>query len=165
MNRSESLKQLPNTDTHNCFACSPQNPSGLKMTFFTNEQEVFTWVTIPPHLCGWNNLAHGGVISTILDEIMSWAGLYLLKRITMTRSMTVEFLKPVYVGDRLKAEGKVLELQRQHDALLEGTIYNAKEEICAKSTGQFAVFSPAIAKRLGIMDGPSIEWFETVMSI
>jgi uncharacterized protein (TIGR00369 family) len=163
MNKTDTIKRLPNTDTHNCFACGPKNPSGLHMTFFTNNASVFTWVTVPSHLCGWNNLAHGGVLSTILDEIMSWAAMYLLKGIAMTRSMTVEFLKPVYVGDRLKAEGNVLEVKRQHQALLEGLIYDVNGELHARSTGNFAVFSPRVAQRLGIMDEASIEWFETVM--
>jgi uncharacterized protein (TIGR00369 family) len=133
------------------------------MKFFANDQSVFTWVTIPPHLCGWNNLAHGGVISTILDEVMSWTAMYLLKCIAMTRSMTIEFLKPVYVGDRIKADGKVIAANRQHEASMEGSIYDAKGALCARSNGNFAVFSPRIAHRMGIMDKPSIEWFETVI--
>ncbi len=164
MNGSKSFKQLPNTDTHNCFACSPKNPSGLQMKFFANDQSVFTWMTIPSHLCGWNNLAHGGVLSTILDEVMSWTAMYRLKCIAMTRSMTIEFLKPVYIEYRLKAEGKVLEANRQHEAFVEGSIYDAKGALCARSKGNYAVFSPRIAQRMGIMDKPSIEWFETVIA-
>ena len=59
---------LPNSKTHNCFGCSPINPSGLQMEFYANDSFVFSEVTVPQHLCGWNNLIHGGVLSTILDE-------------------------------------------------------------------------------------------------
>ena len=118
MDEKEVLKPLPNTDTHNCFACSPINHSGLHMEFFTNDRSVFSWITVPDHLCGWNNLVHGGVLSTILDEIMSWAAIYLLKRVTMTKSMTVDFLKPVYIDHELKAAGvaHAAHGRRVHDA-------------------------------------------------
>ena len=95
MKIKEDFRQLASSASHNCFACSPVNEAGLQMKFFTNKKTVFSRVTIPSHLCGWNNVAHGGVVSTILDEIMSWAAMYLLKRIVLTESMTVEFIKPV----------------------------------------------------------------------
>ena len=72
MDINPTLKPLRNRRDHHCFACGPQNPHGLKMTFYTDERSVYSWVTVPGHLRGWDNLIHGGVISAILDEIMSW---------------------------------------------------------------------------------------------
>ena len=157
--------QLPNNRDHSCFGCSPLNPSGLQMTFYTNETAVYSKVTVPEHLCGWNNLVHGGVLSTILDEIMSWATIYLLKQVPMTKSISVDFLKPVYVGNPLKAEGTVLDKKGKHEALMEGRIYNKDDVCCAKATGTFAVFSPAVAKRLHITDSESLKWFGRIFNL
>ncbi len=157
--------QLPNNREHSCFGCSPLNPSGLQMTFYTNETAVYSKLTVPEHLCGWNNLVHGGVLSTILDEIMSWATIYLLKQVPMTKSISVDFLKPVYVGNPLKAEGTVLDKKGKHEALMEGRIYNKDDVCCAKATGTFAVFSPAVAKRLRITDSKSLKWFEKIFTL
>ena len=157
------LKELPNTDTHNCFACSPTNAHGLQMKFYTDEESVFTWLSVPAHLCGWNNLVHGGVLSTILDEIMSWTAMYKLKYITVTRNITVEFLKPVHVGNRLRAQGQVRAVERQKNAEMEGAIYNEDGELCAKGSGTFALIKPNVAKRMEIMDAASLEWFEKVI--
>ncbi len=157
--------QLPNNREHSCFGCSPLNPSGLQMTFYTNETAVYSKLTVPEHLCGWNNLVHGGVLSTILDEIMSWATIYLLKQVPMTKSISVDFLKPVYVGNPLKAEGTVLDKKGKHEALMEGRIYNKDDVCCAKATGTFAVFSPAVAKRLRITDSKSLKWFEQIFNL
>ena len=157
--------QLPNNREHSCFGCSPLNPSGLQMTFYTNETAVYSKVTVPEHLCGWNNLVHGGVLSTILDEIMSWATIYLLKQVPMTKSISVDFLKPVYVGNPLKAEGTVLDKKGKHEALMEGRIYNKDDVCCAKATGTFAVFSPAVAKRLHITDSESLKWFGRIFNL
>ena len=135
------------------------------MKFYTNDVSVFSAETVPRHLCGWNNLIHGGVLSTILDEIMSWAAIYLLKRITLTKSMTIDFLKPVYIGHPLKAEGKVLELKGKHEAVMEGTLSNSDGTICTRSIAHFAIFSPAVARRLGIADEEHLNWFERIYNI
>lgn len=165
MKSEKDCRCLPNSERHNCFGCSPINPSGLQMKFYTNDASVFSEVTVPKHLCGWNNLIHGGVLSTILDEVMSWAAIYLLKRITLTKSMTIDFLKPAYIGHPLKAEGKVLEIKGKHEAVMEGILSNSDGTICTRSTAHFAIFSPAVARRLGIANEEHLNWFERIYSI
>jgi uncharacterized protein (TIGR00369 family) len=165
MPSSKDHQHLPNSSDHYCFGCSPVNPSGLQMNFFADRDTVFSNVTIPDHLCGWSNIAHGGVLTTILDEIMSWTALHFIKRITMTKSMNIEFIKPVYIRNPLKAEGKVLEITGKHEALMEGILYNDKGDACAKSTANFAIFSPKIAKRFGIADDNSLKFFSNVFGI
>ena len=165
MEKKTDPKHLPNRETHNCFGCSPINASGLQMKFYTQDSAVYSRLKVPEHLCGWDRLVHGGVISTILDEIMSWSGIYLLKQITMTKSMTVDFLKPIYINSHLKAEGRVLERTGKHEALLEGSLYNEAGTLCARSKANFAIFSPAVAKRLGIARKDHLEWFEEIYNI
>lgn len=163
--KTTSFKKLPNNREHNCFGCSPTNPSGLQMSFLADERSVASNVTVPEHLCGWNNLVHGGVLSTILDEIMSWATIHLLKQIPMTKSISVDFIKPVYVGDPLIAQGRVLDKISRHEVLMEGQIFNREDVCCAQATGAFAIFSPAVAKRLNITDNKSLRWFKQVFHL
>ena len=165
MKPTKDYQHLPNSSDHYCFGCSPVNPSGLQMNFFADRETVFSNLTIPEHLCGWSNIAHGGVLTTILDEIMSWAALHFIKRITMTKSINIEFIKPVYIRNPLKAEGKVLEISGKHDVVMEGILYNEKGVACAKSTANFAIFSPKVAKRLGIADDDSLKFFSNVFGI
>ena len=165
MGKKNDSRNLPNRETHNCFGCSPINPSGLQMKFSTNGSVVFSRLTVPDHLCGCDRLVHGGVISTILYEVMSWTGIYMLKQITMTKSMTVEFIKPVYINSELKAEGRVLEKTGKHEALLEGRLYNDTGTLCARSKGYFVIFSPKVAKRLGIAQKEHLEWFEEIYNL
>jgi uncharacterized protein (TIGR00369 family) len=132
------------------------------MSFFTDEEAVFSRVTIPQHLCGWSNVAHGGVISTILDEVMSWAAMYLLKRVSLTQTMTVEFIKPVSSSTVMEAEGTVVELQGRRDACMKGVLTNTDGKVCATSTGTFKTFSPAVAQRLKIADEGLLTWFDSL---
>jgi uncharacterized protein (TIGR00369 family) len=156
------LREIPNSRNHNCFGCSPVNPYGLRMQFLTDGQAVYSRVRVPEHLCGWSNIVHGGVLSTILDEIMSWSAIHLLKRIALTQTMTVEFIKPVQVGSELEAQARVRETNGPNEASTEGVIYGQKGEACARATATFKVFSPAVARRLGIADEASIQWFEEI---
>lgn len=155
MSSKESCWPLPGRSKDKCFACSPDNPAGLKMKFFANEQSVFSWLIVPNHLSGWSNIVHGGVISTILDEIMGRSTLEFVKKITLTKSISVAFLKPLYVGDELKAEGRLRGIENEREAVMESFLYNSKGELCARATGVFATFTPEAVKKLGII-GTSI---------
>ena len=149
---------LPNEFGDGCFGCSPDNIHGLQMKFESDNDAVVSTLAVPKHLCGWNGLIHGGVITTILDEIMSWSAIHLLKMLVMTKTMTVDFINPLHVGDQLTAKGKILKVTSRHEAIIEGLLTNSNEEICAKSEGTFATFSPKVAIRLGIIRGERAEW-------
>ena len=164
MTPPKNLRELPSSRNHNCFGCSPTNPSGLRMRFFTDGESVYSRLKVPEHLCGWSNIVHGGVLSTILDEIMSWSAIHLLKRIALTQSMTVEFVKPVQVSGDLEAQARVRDTNGKNDAVTEGMIYDPKGDACARATAVFKVFSPAVARRLGIADEASIQWFEKIFN-
>ena len=157
-------KPLANRDDHRCFACGPNNPVGLRMKFFTDEQSVFASVPVPDHLCGWDNLVHGGVITTMLDEIMSWAAIYLLKTIILTKSVKVEFLKPLFIGAAVRVVGRVQQRISEREAIMEGFLYNAEGHLCSRSTGTFALIKPQVAKKLGVMGEEGIKAFEVIIN-
>ena len=158
--KTEHCRPLPTLENNKCFGCSPLNPSGLQMKFFTDENSLFSEVTIPEHLCGWDRLVHGGVIATILDEIMSWSAITLLKRIILTKSMTIDFIKPVYVGHVVTVEGMVLERKTEREASMAGLLYNTEGKLCARSQGTFALFTPDAAIRMEIMSKDDVKEFE-----
>lgn len=161
MNDQNKLFPLVNFDADGtCFACGPHNTAGLHMHFQSDGETVFSWLKVPRHLCGWQNILHGGIISTILDEIMSWTAHHLIKKLILTRSISIEFLKPAYVETNLRAEGRIHQLTSERQALLKARLYNANEKICARATGSFALLTPKIARRLGVIDEGIIRKFE-----
>ena len=163
MKGKENLKYLPNRTDSMCFGCSPANPAGLRLEFFTDGESIFSSLKVPVHLCGWKNLVHGGVISTILDEIMGRAVIHKTKCLGMTKSMTVDFLKPITVDKDLKAAGKVLEAKNDRECLAEAMIFNENGELCAKSVGTFRLFKPDLSKKLGIKDEDAMAWYNAYM--
>ncbi len=149
---------LPNRLDSKCFGCGPANSSGLQMKFRADEETVTSDLIVPVSLCGWNKLVHGGVISTILDEVMSWAAMFFVKSMVMTKSMKIDFIKPIQIDSSIHAEGKVLEIINKHEVRMEGKIFNNKGMLCAHSEAMFATFSPKIAKRLGITENDFSYW-------
>ena len=59
-------------DDNFCFVCGSNNPHGLKLSFTYNEKndETISKAIFPRHLQGWKDVLHGGIISTVLDEIL-----------------------------------------------------------------------------------------------
>jgi len=160
METKEGLRLLPNREGHNCFRCSPTNAYGLRMRFFTDEKSLFSWVTVPGHLCGWDNLVHGGVLAAILDETMGWTTIHFVKKFALTHAMTLKFHKPVYIGEEIRAEGRVLEVRGEREASVESYIYKGENMLCAKSTGTFRLFTTEAIVRLGVMEEEAIKRFD-----
>ncbi|MCK4623404.1 MAG: PaaI family thioesterase [Desulfuromonadales bacterium] len=154
----ENLKEVISRDAH-CFGCGQQNPYGLNMRFYTDEVALYSWLSVPTHLCGWSGIVHGGVLSTMLDEIMGCSAIYRLRRIVMTKTMTVDFFKPVYIDDELRVEGRVIEQTSEREAILEGKIYKEDNILCAQTRGTFALFTVNAVKEMKIMPPEVLEGF------
>ena len=157
---TDGPKPLPNLENHRCFGCSPANPHGLQMKFLAEDDAVISRLAVPDHLCGWNDVVHGGVVSTILDEIMSRAAIYLLGRVILTKSMQVDFLKPVFTGREITARGRVLEQTGEREAKIRGDLFDAAGTRCARSTGTFALFTPDAIRKFDFMDPELIDGLE-----
>ncbi|EKD39727.1 MAG: thioesterase superfamily protein [uncultured bacterium] len=152
----ESWEQLPSLDK-DCFGCGSENHSGLRMTFATNGQQIRTKLTVSPQFRGWSRLVHGGVLSTILDETMSWAAIILTKRFILTKQMTVQFLRPVYVGSTLCGIGSIKEKNGDRKAIVKGELFDDQGKLCATSEGEFVLFSKEQFARLEILPEKELE--------
>ncbi|MDA8202390.1 MAG: PaaI family thioesterase [Chloroflexi bacterium] len=97
---------------HGCFACGELNVSGLHLQLHTSSGRCWAEPVLDERFMGWEGIAHGGIIATILDEVMAWA-LVDEDSWGLTARMTVEFRRPVPVGRRLRAEGRVVERRRR----------------------------------------------------
>ena len=54
-----------------CFGCGRLNPCGLKLEFSELDGDYVTHFTGRPEHQGYDGIMHGGIISTLLDEIMA----------------------------------------------------------------------------------------------
>jgi len=93
-----------------CLGCSPENPIGLHLSFRrTGPEEVATEVVLPREFSGWEGLAHGGVVSLLIDEVTSWCVAVCLDEPRFaTTELTVRYVRPTPVGRPLTASGRIV---------------------------------------------------------
>jgi acyl-coenzyme A thioesterase PaaI-like protein len=101
-------EQLAIRGDHHCFGCGRANPHGLKLTFYTAE-DGGVWCNWTPSRVneGYDGIAHGGIITTVLDEVMGWA-VYHQKIWAVTGKIAVSFRKPVVIGEPTRAAARVV---------------------------------------------------------
>jgi uncharacterized protein (TIGR00369 family) len=97
---------------HNCFACGTLNEHGLGLLIHVEPGRSWTELELEPRFEGWEGIAHGGILCTILDEVMAWAVVG-EDNWGVTARMSVEFKKPVRVGTGLRADGWVTRSRRR----------------------------------------------------
>ena len=149
-NDDGAWQPLPNLDNH-CFACGGDNHHGLQMTFARSGDRLRTQLIIPGHFRGWSSLVHGGVIATILDEIMSWTAIVVARRFILTKTMQVNYHRPLYVGTTVTAIASIGERQGERRAKLTAEIFDAAGKLCASAQGEFALFTEEQFARLAII--------------
>ncbi|HEX5589109.1 MAG TPA: PaaI family thioesterase [Candidatus Limnocylindrales bacterium] len=128
-------------EPHRCFACGELNEHGLRLQLHTDASGCRTQLVLDPRFQGWEDVAHGGILATILDEVMAWA---VIGRGTwgVTARMTIDYRRPVPVGTPIRAEGEVVESKRRL-ARTAGRILDARSgEVLATATGTYVAAPP-----------------------
>jgi acyl-coenzyme A thioesterase PaaI-like protein len=97
---------------HHCFACGELSESGLHLKLNLEPGRCWTELELPRRFEGWEGIIHGGIICTILDEVMAWS-LVANDNWGVTARMSVDFRRPVTVGQAIRAEGWITEDRRR----------------------------------------------------
>jgi uncharacterized protein (TIGR00369 family) len=122
-----------------CFGCGEANLRGMRLQFQRDEERkrIVGQFRLGPEFQGASGFIHGGIIATVLDEVMSKASRFLDVR-AVTAELIVEYLKPVRVGDELTVEG--FHTRREGRQLYhEGEIRDATGTLLARGRGRFVV--------------------------
>lgn len=134
------MKTLPHT--RSCFVCGESNPIGLKLQFETDGRIVQTHFVPREEHIGFRQTTHGGIIATLLDEIMVWACAVQTKRFAFCAELNVRFQNPLRPGETVLAVAELVENRR-------GKIFETKSELHNESG---TVFATATGKYLPIRD-------------
>lgn len=122
-----------------CFACGPDNPIGLKLRFNWDGKMAETEFTPTELHQGWTGIVHGGIITCLLDEAMSYAALF-EKIDTVTARLQVRIRRPISIGEKLSIVGRVTKKTRKL-AETEGTIFLKDRTVVAEATATQFVFN------------------------
>lgn len=95
------------SDANNCFVCGPGNPIGLQLTFRLEEDVCRSEFTAGDNHCGYDGVAHGGIIFSVLDDVMAnWLFLKGLK--AFTAKCEVRYRAPLPLHTKVALSGECL---------------------------------------------------------
>jgi len=131
---------------YNCFGCSPDNKFGLQLSFVDEGEYLTASWTPKDYFQGYNNMLHGGIQSTLIDEIASWYVYAKLKTAGVTSKLEVRYKKPVYTdkGD-IKLRAKLLGMKRNL-ANFEVELFDVDGVLCAFGNVQYFTFNEKVSR-------------------
>jgi acyl-coenzyme A thioesterase PaaI-like protein len=99
-------------EPHHCFACGSLSEHGMRLDLHVDGDRCWTELELADRFQGWDGIAHGGIVCTILDEVMAWS-LAATDNWGLTARMTVDFKRPVRLGIPIRAEGWMTRQRRR----------------------------------------------------
>ena len=126
-------------DAPMCFGCGPENPVGLQLRFSLDADGRCTAVfTGTENHVGYEDIIHGGIIFTALDDVMSNA-LYLRNKKALTSRAAIRYRQPLRVGQAVELFGWI-ESERLFLVELKGEVrLQDSGELIADSTATFMI--------------------------
>jgi acyl-coenzyme A thioesterase PaaI-like protein len=89
-----------------CFVCGRDNPKGLriKVKYQPEEMAAETELSLPREYQGWADVIHGGILATLLDEMMAHA-VWHFAGPGLTLSMETRFHHPLKPDEPIQVRG------------------------------------------------------------
>ena len=110
---------------------------GLNLRFETDGRLVEARFVPRAEHVGFRQTVHGGLIATLLDEIMVWACAVQTKRFAFCAELNVRFLNPVRPGEALVASGELVSNRRNKLFEAKAELRDQAGLVLATATGKY----------------------------
>jgi acyl-coenzyme A thioesterase PaaI-like protein len=94
-----------------CFGCGPLNEDGLRLKFVPGPDGSVADYQVPDKFQSWGGMAHGGIVSLMLDEAVGWAAWH-AGHPGVTGRLQVSLRRPLKLGERVRVVGNVERIRR-----------------------------------------------------
>lgn len=113
----------------------------MHLELHVDAEGCWTELTLEPRFQGWESVAHGGIVASILDEVMAWS---VIGRDTwgVTARLAVAFHKPISIGRPIRGEGWVTEDRRRTFRTAGRIVDRETGEVLATGEGAFVAAPP-----------------------
>lgn len=129
------MQELPHT--RSCFVCGESNPAGLRLRFHTDGHVVRAEFTPRPEHIGFRDVVHGGIVATILDEIMVWACAVQVRQFGYCAEMSVRYQQPLRPEQAVVATGEMVANRRNRIFEAKAEIRSSDNSLMASATGKY----------------------------
>lgn len=121
-----------------CFVCGPGNPHGLQVQFRMDGEVCRGEFVAQPQHMGYQNVVHGGLLFSLLDDVMAnW--LYLQGERCFTARAEVRYRDKLPVGVPVRLEGRLVK-RKGRLAELQGQVIRADDAVVVvEATGKFMI--------------------------
>ena len=136
------MLELPHTP--NCLVCGRSNPHGLHLSLHVDPATaaVSTTFTPKPEHIGFENIIHGGLLATVLDEAMVWASIWSAKRACVAAELTIRYRESARPGDPLLVTATVETSRSKLITTTAQITRPADNATIATATGKFIPLGP-----------------------
>lgn len=142
---------------YNCFGCSPANETGLKMNFYEEGDEIVSVWNPEYRFAGFQDILHGGIQATLMDEIASWVVFVKLKTGGFTTSLNVNYKNTASIAKGDITIRASLKEMKKNVAHINVSLFDGEGNLCSEALAQYFTLPEKIArKKLGY---PGIESF------
>jgi acyl-coenzyme A thioesterase PaaI-like protein len=108
-----SLERIRLPWTRSCFVCGEANPQGIHAQIF-KVRDVIEMAFVPRReFVGYASVVHGGLVGTVLDELMTWAALVKGRRPFFAADFSVRFKAPLPPEQVCLVRARVTGMRRQ----------------------------------------------------
>lgn len=131
-----------------CFGCGTENEAGLQLVPRVDpDGMVRADVVGKPHHRGYTKLLHGGVVTTALDEVLSYAvSKKTGPRLFVTTSIEVRFVRPALIGAKLVAEARCT-ARRGDRFVARAWLKDADGRVLSEAVGRFMILPERLRER------------------
>ena len=130
------MSEIDRTGANNCFVCGPDNRSGLHLTFRMDGDVCRSEYTPSADHIGYDNVVHGGLIYSALDDVMAnW--LFLQGNRAVTAKCEIRYRNAAVPGKQILLESRLHSRKRNSVVLTAQAINAADQQLIAETTATF----------------------------
>lgn len=131
---------------YRCIGCSPHNPIGLKLQFWDDGEQIIAYWQPQGEFVGWENVLHGGIQATLLDEIAAWVVYTKCETAGVTAELQVKYKKTIFTNQgEVTIKGRLLERNKRL-AMIESQLFNGQGQLCAEAQVKYYIFPEDVAQ-------------------
>lgn len=129
------MRKLPHTKS--CFVCGESNPIGLHLIMETDGRIVRAHFQPRPEHVGFKHTVHGGLITTLLDELMVWACAVQTQQFAYCAELNVRFLRPVTPGQNTTVTSELVSNRRNKLFEARAELRDEANLVLAEGSGKY----------------------------
>lgn len=136
---------------YRCFGCDPNNPIGLHMEFYEDGDDIVSTWHPGEYFQGWVDTMHGGILSTLIDEICGWVVWRKKQTSGFTTNLSVKFRKKISTNEPALTIRAHIIKQVRNFLFIHAEITNGAGELCTEGEATYILLNAEQSQALGFV--------------